>query len=251
MVQRRRLDSELVHRHLVPSRTEAQSMIDSGRVLVNGAVAAKPAHLVAPGDAVLVTGPPRRFVSRGGEKLLAALETFTISVEGVVAVDAGASTGGFTDCLLQLGARHVISVDVGHGQMHPNIRNDARVRVLEKFNVRHLDSTTLGESVDIVVADLSFISLRSVIPALVSVLHDGGQLILLIKPQFEVGRKEVSRGKGIVTDPDLQESACAEVVAACEKEGIEVVGVIPSPILGQEGNREFLLYGVRRGRLPQ
>lgn len=225
-------------------------MIAAGRVLVNGAVASKPAHLVASADAVVLSGAPRRFVSRGGDKLQAALEEFQVSVTGCSALDAGASTGGFTDCLLQNGARLVHAVDVGHGQLHPRIRDDERVHVLEKFNIRKLEAQDIGGSVDVVVADLSFISLTAVLPALVSVLAQGGHLILLIKPQFEVGRREVSRGRGVISDPVLHEEACRTVVDACRREGVEVLGVVPSPVLGQEGNREFLLHGIMRERLP-
>lgn len=251
MVQRKRLDAELVRRALVTSRQEARDLIHVGRILVNGAVASKSAHMVAPSDAVVLTGPPRRFVSRGGDKLLAALEHFGLPVDGCTALDAGASTGGFTDCLLQHGARRVIAIDVGHGQLHPSIREDARVRVIERFNIKSLTRDSLDCSVDLVVADLSFISLTAVIPALVSVLDAGGQIVLLVKPQFEVGREEVSRGKGVVTDPALHHAACERVMSACERCGVDVLGVIPSPLLGQEGNREFLLHGVVRERIPQ
>lgn len=251
MAQRFRLDAELVRRSLVSSRKEAQELIQSGRVLVNGAIASKSAHLVAPADAVLLSSPPRRFVSRGGEKLEAALRVFGVSVRDSVVLDAGASTGGFTDCLLQNGARIVHAVDVGHGQLHPRIREDSRVRVLERFNIRLLTSHELGGDVDVVVADLSFISLTVVLPALCRVLVVGGDLVLLIKPQFEVGRREVSRGKGVISDPSLHQMACDAVVAACENTGVQVIQVIPSPILGHEGNREFLLHGIVRERLPQ
>ena len=224
-------------------------MIQAGRVLVNGAVAAKPAHMVAPADAVVLSGPPKRFVSRGGDKLVAALEECALSVEGLTAVDAGASTGGFTDCLLQHGVRSVVAIDVGHGQLHPKIRHDERVTVLERVNIRDVTPDDIGGPVDIVVADLSFISLTVVLPALVGLLKDEGHLIALIKPQFEVGREEVSRGRGVITDPDLHSWACQTIVSTCEKLGLEVAKVFPSPLLGQEGNKEFLLHGVLHGRL--
>lgn len=251
MAQRSRLDAELVRRTLVASRHEAQDLIHEGRVLVNGAVASKPAHLVAPSDALIVSGPQRRFVSRGGEKLLAALEAFDLDITGWTALDAGASTGGFTDCLLQRGAAHVIAIDVGHGQLHPRIRHDERVRVIERFNIRALTREDVDVPVDLVVADLSFISLTAVVPALVSVLEAGAHLVLLVKPQFEVGRQEVSRGRGVVTDPVLHQAACDAVAQACERSGVTVLDVIPSPLLGHEGNREFLLHGLVRARLPQ
>jgi 23S rRNA (cytidine1920-2'-O)/16S rRNA (cytidine1409-2'-O)-methyltransferase len=251
MAPRCRLDAELVRRELVSSRQEALEMIQAGRVLVNGAVAAKAAHLVAPADALVLSVPPRRFVSRGGEKLLAALGEFALPVEGLTAVDAGASTGGFTDCLLQHGARSVIAIDVGHGQLHPKIRNDERVTVRERVNIRGVTASDVDGPVDIVVADLSFISLTIVLPALVGLLKDQGHLVALIKPQFEVGRDEVSRGRGVITDPELHAWACTTVGSACEELGLSVSAVIPSPILGQEGNKEFLLHGVLHGRLRQ
>lgn len=251
MRQRSRLDAELVRKKMVSSRQEALEMIAAGRVLVNGSVASKPSHMVAPADSLHLEGPPRRFVSRGGDKLLAGLEHFHVSVEGCTALDAGASTGGFTDCLLQHGAKSVVAVDVGHGQLHPRIRDDARVRVLEKCNIRSASADMIGGPFDLVVADLSFISVVKVIPRLVSFLKEGGHLIVLIKPQFEVGRADASRGRGVISDPDLHVRVCETVVSTCESNGVDVTGVIPSPILGQEGNKEFLLHGVVRGRLPQ
>jgi len=249
MAPRSRLDAELVRRALVSSRQEALEMIQVGRVLVNGAVAAKPAHLVAPADALVLSGPPKRFVSRGGDKLAAALDEWALSVDGLTAVDAGASTGGFTDCLLQRSVRSVIAIDVGHGQLHPKIRHDERVTVLERMNIRDVSADDIGGPVDIVVADLSFISLTVVLPALVGLLKDEGHLIALIKPQFEVGREEVSRGRGVITDPELHSRARKTVVATCEELGLSVSAVVPSPILGHEGNKEFLLHGVQHGRL--
>ena len=246
MALRTRLDAELVRRELASSRQEAQELIGVGRVLVNGAVASKPAHLVARGDAVHVSGPPRRFVSRGGEKLQAAIDFFEPAVRGSRVLDAGASTGGFTDCLLQSGAREVVAVDVGHGQLHPKIRSDDRVVVIERFNVRDMRVSDIGGSVDFVVADLSFISLSVVVEALTSVLSPGGGMILLVKPQFEVGRADASRTKGIISDPLLHDQACESVKRACENSGVEVVGIIASPLLGQGGNQEFLLNGSLR-----
>lgn len=249
MTRRARLDAELVRRGLVPSRGEASQLIDEKRVLVNGSVAEKSSHQVHPGDSVVVTGPPARFVSRGGEKLDAALTRWTIDVAGRRVLDAGASTGGFTDCLLQRGAAHVIALDVGHGQLHPRIREDARVTVIEKFNVREMSSDDIGGHVDLVVADLSFISLTLVAEQLVGVCRAGGDVIVLVKPQFEVGRVEVSRGKGIVTDPVLWDEACRTVAAAFDAAGAEPLAVVESPLLGGEGNKEFLLHARVRGRL--
>lgn len=223
------------------SRTDAASIIDSHRVRVNGASADKASRLVDPADAIVVDGEPARYVSRGGEKLAAALEAFGVSVAGLRALDAGASTGGFTDCLLQAGARHVVAVDVGHGQMHPRIREDDRVTVVERCNVRHLTPDDIGGAVDLVVADLSFISLATVAPALVGACRPGAQLVVLVKPQFEVGRREASRGRGVITDPELHRSACDRVQRSFEEAGAVVDGFIESPIRGADGNVEFLM----------
>ena len=173
MAPRRRLDAELVRRELVASRSEAQSLIADHRVLVNGSIADKASRQVAPGDAVVVSGPPARFVGRGAEKLDHALDEFAIDVTGLRALDAGASTGGFTDCLLQRGARHVVALDVGHGQLHERLRADPRVTNLERCNVRHATVEQIGGLVDLVVGDLSFISLKVVIPALVTLCQPG------------------------------------------------------------------------------
>ena len=169
MARRQRLDTELVRRQLVSGRREATELIDAGRILVNGAIASKAAHQVDPADAVVVSGPPARFVSRGGEKLDAALEVCGIDVAGRRVLDAGASTGGFTDCVLQRGATHVVALDVGHGQLHPKIRDDERVTVMERFNVRDMTIDDIGGEVDVVVADLAFIWLTLVVPALIGV----------------------------------------------------------------------------------
>ncbi len=249
MSRRRRLDADLVRRRLVSSRTEAQEMIDLGRVLVNGAMADKASRLVDPADAVVIEGPPPRFVSRGGEKLAAALEVFHIDVSGRRVLDAGASTGGFTDCLLQHGASHVVALDVGHGQLHPRIRHDDRVTVIERFNVRDVTPEAIGGPVDMVVADLSFISLTLVAHALLGVCREGADVVVLVKPQFEAGRRDVARGRGIIVDPDLQERAVHDVTAAFEAAGAVVRGVVDSPIRGAEGNKEFLVSAVAHGRL--
>ena len=249
MSRRRRLDADLVRRRLVSSRTEAQEMIELGRVLVNGAMADKASRLVDPADAVVIEGPPPRFVSRGGEKLAAALEAFHIDVSGRRVLDAGASTGGFTDCLLQHGASHVVALDVGHGQLHPRIRHDDRVTVIERFNVRDVTPDAIGGVVDMVVADLSFISLTLVVHALLGVCREGADVVVLVKPQFEAGRRDVARGRGIIADPDLQERAVRDVAAAFEAAGAAVRGVIDSPIRGAEGNKEFLVSAVAHGRL--
>ena len=244
MAARRRLDAELVRRGLATSRGDASSTITAGRVLVNGAVADKAARLVAPGDAVVVTGPPARFVGRGGEKLDAALDAFALDVAGRRALDVGASTGGFTDCLLQRGARAVVALDVGHGQLHPRIRDDPRVLVLERTNIRETTPDTIGGRVELVVVDVSFISLTVVIPVLVTLCQPGSPMVLLVKPQFEAGRQEVARGRGVITDPAIHERVQAEVAAALEAAGCVVGGWTDSPIKGGEGNRELLVLAV-------
>jgi 23S rRNA (cytidine1920-2'-O)/16S rRNA (cytidine1409-2'-O)-methyltransferase len=244
---RRRLDAELVRRRLTASRTEAQGLIEQHRVLVNGSVADKAARQVAPGDALVIEGPPARFVGRGGEKLDRALDDFGLDVSGMRALDVGASTGGFTDCLLQRGAAHVVALDVGHGQLHERLRADGRVTNLERQNVRHTGPEQIGGPVDIVVGDLSFISLSLVIPTLTELCKPGSPMVLLVKPQFEAGRQEVDRGRGIITDPTIHERVRSEVTDALVAAGCEVVGWTDSPITGADGNREFLVFATTAG----
>jgi 23S rRNA (cytidine1920-2'-O)/16S rRNA (cytidine1409-2'-O)-methyltransferase len=241
VLRRQRLDAELVRRQLVASRVEAVRLIDDRQVLVNGAIADKAARQVHAGDAIVVTGERPRFVSRGGEKLAGALGAFAVDPTGLRVLDAGASTGGFTDCLLQSGAAHVVALDVGHGQLHPRLRDDERVTVIERFHVRDVTTDVIGGPVDMVTADLSFISLTRVIPSMVSVCHPGATMLLLVKPQFEAGRAEVSKGRGIVTDPAVHERVRSEVHAALEAAGCSVRGWTESPITGTDGNREFLV----------
>lgn len=247
MAARRRLDVELVATGAAPSRTAAHELIAAGRVHVNGAVADKAARLVAPSDNVRVVGPPARFVGRGGEKLDAALDHFAIDVGGRRVLDCGASTGGFTDCLLQRGAAHVVALDVGHGQLHPTLRDDDRVTVLERTNMRSADAATLGGRVDGVVVDVSFISLTAIIPALVAVCQPGSPMVLLVKPQFEAGREEVSRGRGIISDPAVHARVRDEVADALVAAGCRVEGWMESPIRGGEGNVEFLVHATSPG----
>jgi 23S rRNA (cytidine1920-2'-O)/16S rRNA (cytidine1409-2'-O)-methyltransferase len=216
-------------------------VVEAGRVTVGGAPAAKADRLVAPGEALLVAGPPPRFVSRGGEKLDAALDRFGIDVRGRRVLDAGASTGGFTDCLLQRGAGHVVALDVGHHQLHERLRADPRVEVHEGVNVRHLRSDDIGGPVDLVVADLSFISLVTVADALLGCAAPGAPLVLLVKPQFEAGRAEVSKGRGVVRDPAVHAAVCDRVRDAYEARGATIMGVMASPLRGADGNVEFLL----------
>ena len=199
---------------------------------------------MSPADAVIVDAPPARFVGRGGEKLEHALSVFTVDVRGLRGLDAGASTGGFTDCLLQRGAAHVVALDVGHGQLHERLRADPRVTNLERCNIRHATVEQIGGLVDIVVGDLSFISLRMVIPSLVTLCQPGRPMVLLVKPQFEAGRAEVSKGKGVITDPEVRQRVRDEVGAALVEAGCAVVGWTESPIRGADGNVEYLVHAV-------
>jgi 23S rRNA (cytidine1920-2'-O)/16S rRNA (cytidine1409-2'-O)-methyltransferase len=212
-------------------------------VLVGGVVADKPARLVAESDAIVVDSGGRRFVSRGGDKLDAALERFSVAVSGRRCLDAGASTGGFTDCLLQRGAAHVLAVDVGYGQLHPSLRHDPRVEVRERTNVRALGEEDSGDPFDVIVADLSFISLATVVPVLTGHLAaPGADLVLLVKPQFEAGRAEVSRGKGVIRDTGVRLAALESVASAFASQGATIMGAMASPLLGPAGNAEFLLH---------
>jgi 23S rRNA (cytidine1920-2'-O)/16S rRNA (cytidine1409-2'-O)-methyltransferase len=229
-----------VARGLVPSRAEAAALIAAGRVLVTGAVAEKPGRQVAPGEPVLVCGPPSRFVGRGGDKLDGALTAFGTTVQGRRALDAGASTGGFTDCMLQRGASEVWAVDVGFGQLATSVRSDARVRVVERYNIRNARLDELGGvAFDLVVADLSFISLRTVAAPLVSLVAPGGSVVALVKPQFEVGRAAASRGRGVVRDPALWALSMGDVARAFQVGGAGLVAATVSPLKGARGNREF------------
>jgi 23S rRNA (cytidine1920-2'-O)/16S rRNA (cytidine1409-2'-O)-methyltransferase len=197
---------------------------------------------VAASDAIVVHGPPRTYVSRGGEKLAAGLDGFGIAVAGRRALDAGASTGGFTDCLLQRGAGHVIAVDVGYGQLHERLRSDDRIDLRERTNIRTLDAVSIGGPVELVVADLSFISLRTVAPALLACAAPGADLLLLVKPQFEAGRAEASRGRGVIRDPEVRARVLEEVSSALSELGAAIMGTMESPLKGADGNVEFLLH---------
>jgi 23S rRNA (cytidine1920-2'-O)/16S rRNA (cytidine1409-2'-O)-methyltransferase len=239
MGPRRRLDSELVRRGLAPSRTQAQEAVLSGKVTVGGAPADRPARLVAPGEPIEVAGPSSPFVGRGGHKLEAALDRFGVDVTGLRTLDAGASTGGFTDCLLQRGAARVVALDVGHGQLDIGLRNDPRVEVRERTNVRDL---VLDAPVDLVTADLSFISLVSVLDSLIGATRPEGHLIALVKPQFEAGRREADRGRGVITDPSVWRQVLQRVIAAFDGRGASIMGVMASPLKGANGNVEFFVH---------
>ena len=242
MSRRRRLDAELVRRGLVGSRTEAQQAVEAGLVTVDGAPALKSARQVDPGEAVTLLAPPRAHVSRGGEKLAHALDEFRIDVEGRRCLDAGASTGGFTDCLLQRGAARVVAVDVGYGQLHDRLRRDERVVVLERTNVRELTAEDLPDPpAGLLVADLSFISLAGLLPALRGLVASHAEAVVLVKPQFEAGRNQVGRG-GVVRDPEVWHACLRRVADAGARVGWQVRGATASPLLGPAGNVEFLLH---------
>jgi 23S rRNA (cytidine1920-2'-O)/16S rRNA (cytidine1409-2'-O)-methyltransferase len=233
----------LVRRGIVDSRTHAADLINAGKVLVSGVMADKPSRLVAAGEPLKVTGPGNRFVSRGGEKLDAALARFGIDVAGARALDAGASTGGFTDCLLQHGAASVVSVDVGHGQIHERLRADPRVLLRERTDIRSFAHEEQGrQAFDLVVADLSFISLRTLAEPLVALARPGAEIVVLVKPQFEAGRREASRGRGVIKDPDVWRRALQGAIGALESAGSTMMGIMASPLRGADGNVEYLVH---------
>jgi 23S rRNA (cytidine1920-2'-O)/16S rRNA (cytidine1409-2'-O)-methyltransferase len=234
-----RLDRLLVERGLAESREKAQALIMAGEVLLNGQKAAKPGHAVADDSRIEVLARPP-YVSRGGLKLAGALAHFGIDVAGRICLDIGSSTGGFTDALLQAGAAKVHAVDVGAGQLAWQLRTDPRVVLHEGINARTLAPDLIGETVDLIVCDVSFISVTLILPAAVPLLRPAGQMVILIKPQFEVGKGQVGKG-GIVRDPALHQAACARVRQAVEQFGF-TTEIMDSPILGAEGNKEFLLY---------
>jgi 23S rRNA (cytidine1920-2'-O)/16S rRNA (cytidine1409-2'-O)-methyltransferase len=244
--EKTRLDRLLVDRNLVESRERGQALILAGQVLVNGQKQDKAGALVPADAEIRIIGETLRYVSRGGLKLEAALRDFKISVSGRTALDVGASTGGFTDCLLQNGAAKVYAVDVGYGQMAWKIRQDDRVVVLERINIRAMEPSFIPEQVDIVVIDVSFISLEKVIPSIMKFMKPASDLVALIKPQFEAGKELVGKG-GIVRDADARNAVVKRIEEFVKGTGLDVIGVIPSPITGQDGNVEFLIYAVKRG----
>ncbi len=234
-----RVDQLLVDRGLAESREKARALILAGQVVIDGQKRDKPGHSV-PEDCRVEILERMPYVSRGGYKLAAALDHFSIDVRGSVCLDVGASTGGFTDCLLQRGAARVWAIDVGHGQLDWRLRNDARVVVREGLNARYLRPEDFPEKFPLCVSDTSSISATLIVPAIARLLTPGGAMIVLIKPQFEVGRGEVGRG-GVVREPELHRTACQRVRASAEALGFRTE-MVDSPILGAEGNREFLLY---------
>jgi 23S rRNA (cytidine1920-2'-O)/16S rRNA (cytidine1409-2'-O)-methyltransferase len=235
---RRRLDEVLVERGLAETRSRARAVVLANRVRINGAVASRAGALVGEEDRVELVAPPR-FVSRGGEKLAHALEWFGLDVAGNVVADVGASTGGFTDCLLQAGAERVYAIDVGYGQLAERLRTDPRVVVMDRTNVRHL--AELPEAVDGVTIDVSFISLRLVLPVVARWLKPGGWCVPLVKPQFEAGREQVGKG-GVVRDPSVHRRVLIEILQAAAESGLVVRGLTRSPLTGPAGNVEFLAH---------
>jgi len=238
-----RLDTLLVEKGLAASRHKAQALIMAGRIMVDGLRAEKPGQSI-PCDADLSVEEEFPYVSRGGLKLEGALNAFAIDVSGLVVLDAGASTGGFTDCLLQRGAQRVVAVDVGYGQLDWKLRNDLRVTMMERRNIRFFSQDDLPCPIDAAVADLSFISLKVVLPALAAMLQPGKWLLAMVKPQFEVGRPSVGKG-GVVRDPEKIREAVESVKTFAQTHGFKVLGEVESPIRGPKGNREFFLYLTR------
>lgn len=242
MKMRIRLDLALVERGLVDSRQRAKALILGGKVLVDGMPATKAGAMVAASAEIVLRGEDIPFVSRGGLKLEGALDNFGLDPAGMVAMDVGASTGGFTDCLLQRGAAKVYAIDVGYGQFDWKLRNDPRVVLVERTNIRHMDNSVVPEPVDLAVIDVSFISLRLVLPKVFELLRKpGGQVVALVKPQFEVGRSDVGKG-GIVRDDSKRREALEDVKSYVTTMGMNVLGQMESPIKGQKGNIEYLIH---------
>jgi 23S rRNA (cytidine1920-2'-O)/16S rRNA (cytidine1409-2'-O)-methyltransferase len=236
-----RLDKLLVEREISPTRERAKALILSGSVIVGENRIDKASTLVPANAGIRIKGQDNPYVSRGGLKLKGALTEFGVNVAGFVALDIGASTGGFTDCMLQEGARKVYAVDVGYGQLAWKLRNDERVVVLEKTNIRYFSGSGIDDEIDIATIDASFISLKLVIPATLRLLKKGTVILALIKPQFEAGRGEVGKG-GVVKDPDIHKRVVDEIDEFCQELGLNVLGTFESPLLGPAGNKEFFIY---------
>ena len=235
-----RIDKLLLDRGLVQSRQQAQALILAGSVFVDEQRVTKPGSKVERSSTIRLTNHPRPYVSRGGQKLEKALDHFVPSLQGSVCLDIGASTGGFTDCLLQRGAMKVFAVDVGHNQLDWKLRRDPRVVAIEGLNARYLEFDHIGTQADVITLDLSFISLALVLPVLGPFVKSDTKILCLIKPQFEVGKDQVEKG-GLVTDPDKHRQVIEKIKSAAERLGYTVMGVIESPILGAEGNKEFFM----------
>jgi len=239
--KKKRLDIKLVECGIAQSRERAKSLIMAGKVTVNDRIQDKPGVLVSEDDAIVLKGNDMPFVSRGGIKLESALTLFNIDINGSVCLDVGASTGGFTDCLLKHGAKQVIAVDVGYGQMAWNLRKDPRVVTIERTNIRYLPYEAVSRPVDLVTIDVSFISLKIVVPAILKFMKANGSIIALIKPQFEVGKGKVGKG-GVVRDSLMHDEVIKNLSAFFIETGLKIEGVISSPVTGPKGNREFLIY---------
>jgi 23S rRNA (cytidine1920-2'-O)/16S rRNA (cytidine1409-2'-O)-methyltransferase len=247
LAAKRRADQLLVEQGLAESRAKAQALILAGLVSTAGRRVDKPGEQLVADSALVLKGRDHPWVSRGGVKLAHALDHFQIDVEGLIALDIGASTGGFTDVLLSLGAKRIHAVDVGHGQLAWKLRQDARVIVHERLNARHLTRAHIPEPVDIITCDASFIGLATVLPAPLGLAAERAELVALVKPQFEAGREHVGKG-GVVHDPTVQREVCERAAAwVAAQPGWTAVGIVESSILGPEGNREFLLYARRGG----
>jgi 23S rRNA (cytidine1920-2'-O)/16S rRNA (cytidine1409-2'-O)-methyltransferase len=237
-----RLDQLIVEKGLAESREKAKRLILAGQVLMDGHPAPKPGHTVTPDHAITIK-ETERFVSRGGEKLEGAMEAFKIDLTGTICLDIGSSTGGFTDCMLQHGASKVYAVDVGKGQLHWKLREDERVTVMEETNARYLTAKDLPEPADFASIDTSFISLTKIMPAVKTLLKPGGQIVSLIKPQFEAGKNEVDKGRGVITDPAIHEAVISKIRKfGTEELKLQWLGLATSPIKGPKGNVEFLAH---------
>jgi 23S rRNA (cytidine1920-2'-O)/16S rRNA (cytidine1409-2'-O)-methyltransferase len=245
---KQRLDNLLVSRGLAPSRARAQAFVLAGEVFVAGVRVDKAGTFVADDAIVEVRGPPHAYVSRGGVKLAGALDAFALNVRGLRCLDLGASTGGFTDCLLQRGAERVVAVDVGYGQLAHKLRVDARVVVMERTNARTLTPEAVGGAADFTVVDASFIGLEKLLPAIAACTRTGGQLVALVKPQFEVGRELAARGRGVIRDEGVRAGAIAGAAHAVEQSGFELVAQCDSPLPGPKGNLEAFVHARRTPR---
>jgi 23S rRNA (cytidine1920-2'-O)/16S rRNA (cytidine1409-2'-O)-methyltransferase len=241
-----RIDQLLVDRGLAPNRSRAQALVLAGKVYMGDVRVDKAGTLVAQDAAIDVRGEEHPYVSRGGVKLAGALDAFAIDPRGLRCLDLGASTGGFTDCLLQRGASCVVAVDVGYGQLAHKLRTDPRVVVMERTNARTLEPADIGGPADLTVVDASFIGLGKLVDAIARCTRPGGQIVALIKPQFEAGREEVSKGRGVVRDPEVRARAIADAVAAVEAARFEILGTCDAPIEGPKGNLEAFVWGKKR-----
>ena len=242
---KKRLDLALVEKGYAESRQRAQALIMAGKILVNDRPIDKPGVRISEVDHIILKGDDIPYVSRGGVKLEAALNAFQIDPKGLICLDVGASTGGFTDCLLQHGAKSVYAVDVGYGQLAWKLRTDSRVTVIERTNIRHMPAGSLPQAVDLVTIDVSFISLRIVVPSVVKFMRNEAKIIPLIKPQFEVGKEYVGKG-GVVRDLQLHEAVIADLTAFFSQQKFQATSVIPSPIKGPKGNREYFVCLIRQ-----